>query len=564
MIREKITDPWREVSWDEAIKYAADRFKAVQAKYGKGSIGGITSSRTTNEEVYVVQRMVRAAFGNNNVDTCARVCHSPTGYGLKQTFGEVRRHAGLQERRQVRRHHGHRRQPDRRPSGVRLAHEEAPARRRQASSSSIRAAPTSCAAPHVEADYHLQLQSEHQRRRAQRDDPRHRHRGPRSTAASSPRVATRTTTPAGRSSSRIPSTRPKRWKTITGVPAEQIRGAARLFATGGNAAIYYGLGVTEHSQGSTTVMAMANLAMVTGNIGHEGVGVNPLRGQNNVQGSCDMGSFPHEFPGYRHVSNEATRKLFEKEWRVELSGEPGLRIPNMFDEAAERHLQGPVRARRGHRPVRSQHPPRRARARVAGHRRRAGSVPERDGGLRARLLPRHVVPREGRHLHQRRAPREPRASGDAREAGHGRVGDRLPPRHRHGLPDDVHVGRRHHGRDRPHHADLQEHLVQAARRARQRAVAVRRRGAGRHPDHAHRGVHARQGPLHADRVRADAGALQPQLPAHPHHRPHPQPVQRRRPDAAHRERHLVSRRTSSRCIRAMPRCVASRTARWPR
>ena len=98
MIREKITDPWREVSWDEAIKFAADRFKAVQAKYGRGSIGGITSSRTTNEEVYVVQRMVRAAFGNNNVDTCARVCHSPTGYGLKQTFGES---AGTQDFKSV-------------------------------------------------------------------------------------------------------------------------------------------------------------------------------------------------------------------------------------------------------------------------------------------------------------------------------------------------------------------------------------------------------------------------------------------------------------------------------
>src|SRR6185436_20035055 len=98
MIREKITDPWREVSWDEAIKYAADRFKAVQAKHGKGSIGGITSSRTTNEEVYVVQRMIRAAFGNNNVDTCARVCHSPTGYGLKQTFGES---AGTQDFKSV-------------------------------------------------------------------------------------------------------------------------------------------------------------------------------------------------------------------------------------------------------------------------------------------------------------------------------------------------------------------------------------------------------------------------------------------------------------------------------
>ena len=131
-----------------------------------------------------------------------------------------------------------------------------------------------------------------------------------------------------------PKHSPEAMEPITGVPAEEVRAAARLYATGGNAAIYYGLGVTEHSQGSTMVMAMANLAMVTGNIGHDGVGVNPLRGQNNVQGSCDMGSFPHEFPGYRHVSNEATRKLFEKVWKVELSGEPGLRIPNMFDAAS--------------------------------------------------------------------------------------------------------------------------------------------------------------------------------------------------------------------------------------
>src|SRR5947209_19743916 len=99
---------------------------------------------------------------------------------------------------------------------------------------------------------------------------------------------------------------------ITGVPAEDIRGAARLFATGGNGAIYYGLGVTEHSQGSTAVMAIANLAMVTGNIGRPGVGVNPLRGQNNVQGSCDMGSFPHELSGYRHISEDATRHMFEQ------------------------------------------------------------------------------------------------------------------------------------------------------------------------------------------------------------------------------------------------------------
>jgi len=126
----------------------------------------------------------------------------------------------------------------------------------------------------------------------------------------------------------------------TGVAAELVRGAARMYAGAPNGAIYYGLGVTEHSQGSTMVMAIANLAMATGNLGREGVGVNPLRGQNNVQGSCDMGSFPHEFSGYRHVSDPAVRGLFEGEWGVPLLGEPGLRLPNMFEAALDGSFKG--------------------------------------------------------------------------------------------------------------------------------------------------------------------------------------------------------------------------------
>jgi formate dehydrogenase major subunit len=126
----------------------------------------------------------------------------------------------------------------------------------------------------------------------------------------------------------------------TGVSAADIRGAARLFASVPNAAIYYGLGVSEHAQGSTMVMGIANLAMCTGNIGREGVGVNPLRGQNNVQGSCDMGSFPHELPGYRHVSDPAVRKLFNEAWGIEVQPDPGLRIPNMFDAAVAGEFKG--------------------------------------------------------------------------------------------------------------------------------------------------------------------------------------------------------------------------------
>jgi formate dehydrogenase major subunit len=137
-----------------------------------------------------------------------------------------------------------------------------------------------------------------------------------------------------------PANSPEAFEAVTGVPAADVRAAARLYAGAPNAAIYYGLGVTEHSQGSTMVMGMANLAMATGNIGREGVGVNPLRGQNNVQGACDMGSFPHELSGYRHVSDGGARDIFEGLWGVGIGGEPGLRIPNMFAAARDGSFKG--------------------------------------------------------------------------------------------------------------------------------------------------------------------------------------------------------------------------------
>lgn len=170
---------------------------------------------------------------------------------------------------------------------------------------------------------------------------------------------------------------PEATEPYTGVPAAEVRAAARLFATGGNGAIYYGLGVTEHSRGSTTVMAIANLAMATGNIGRPGVGVNPLRGQNNVQGSCDMGSFPHEFSGYRHVGDDATRHVFEMIWGVALDHEPGLRIPNMLMARCMVISRG-LCARRRYRPFRSQHPVRHRRFGRDGMCCRPGFVLERE------------------------------------------------------------------------------------------------------------------------------------------------------------------------------------------
>jgi formate dehydrogenase major subunit len=338
MIRKHITDEWREVSWEEAIGYAASEIRRIQGKYGRNSVGGITSSRCTNEETFLVQKLVRAAFGNNNVDTCARVCHSPTGYGLKSTIGES---AGTQEFISVMK------------SDVIMVIGANPTdghpvfasqmkRRLRQGAKLIIVDPRQTGlvrSPHVTADIHLQLL-------------------PGTNVALinalSHVIVTERLTQEAFVAERCepesyvkwkafvaqPKNSPEATEGITGVPADLVRKAARLYATAGNGSIYYGLGVTEHSQGTTMVIGIANLAMATGNLGREGVGVNPLRGQNNVQGSCDMGSFPHEFSGYRHVSDTAVRSSFESAWGVSLDPEPGLRIPNMFEAS----LDGTFRA----------------------------------------------------------------------------------------------------------------------------------------------------------------------------------------------------------------------------
>lgn len=338
MIRESIDDEWKVVSWDEAISFAADKLRIIQAEFGVDAIGGITSSRCTNEEVYVVQKMVRAAFGTNNVDTCARVCHSPTGYGLKQTFGTS---AGTQDFKSVE-------QSDvimvigANPTDAHPVFASRMKRRLREGAELIVVDPRTIdlvRSAHIEASHHLQLM-------------------PGTNVAivnamchvvasegliDRDFVAERCDVDSFRAWEEfisLPENSPEALEGATGVPADQVRAAARAYAAARNGAIYYGLGVTEHSQGSTMVMAMANLAMATGNIGREGVGVNPLRGQNNVQGSCDMGSFPHEFSGYRHVSDSTVREQFEALWGVPMRPDPGMRIPNMLDAATVGEFKG--------------------------------------------------------------------------------------------------------------------------------------------------------------------------------------------------------------------------------
>ena len=333
MLRERITDPWREVSWDEAIARVAAEFRRIQAAHGRGAVGAITSSRCTDEETYLVQKLVRAGFGNNNIDTCARVCHSPTGYGLKTTLGTS---AGTNDFDSV--DHtdvvlviganptdGH---------PVFASHLK---RRLREGAKLIVIDPRRIdlvRMPHVEATCHLPIR-------------------PGTNVAVLDAMAHVIVTEGLLNEAYVrercepdafadwaafvsePRNSPEEVEKVSGVPAALIRDAARLYATGGRAAIYYGLGVTEHSQGSTAVMGLANLAMATGNIGFPGTGVNPLRGQNNVQGSCDMGSFPHELPAYRHISDPGVRAIYERVWGVTLDPEPGLRIPNMLDAAQD-------------------------------------------------------------------------------------------------------------------------------------------------------------------------------------------------------------------------------------
>lgn len=338
MIRESIDEPWQQVDWDEAVDFAANKIKTIQKTYGKNAVGGITSSRCTNEETYLVQKLVRAAFGNNNVDTCARVCHSPTGYGLKTTLGES---AGTQTFDSVEK-------SDviivigANPTDAHPVFASRMKRRLREGAQLIVVDPRRIdlvKSPHISSEHHLNLLPgtnvavlnalAHVIIREGLEDESF--------------IASRCEDQAFMEWKDFISeakNSPEAMAEVTGVSADRLIAAARLYGSAQNGAIYYGLGVTEHSQGSTAVMAIANLAMLTGNLGREGVGVNPLRGQNNVQGSCDMGSFPHELPGYRHVSIDSVRALFEQQWGVEIENQPGLRIPNMFDAAVTGSFKG--------------------------------------------------------------------------------------------------------------------------------------------------------------------------------------------------------------------------------
>jgi formate dehydrogenase major subunit len=338
MVRDGIDQPWREVGWDEAFRFAARRLQDIQAHHGVRSIGAISSSRCTNEEIWLVQKLARAVFGNNNVDNCARICHSPTQFGLSATvgWGAASQHFDSILKADVIMVVGANPTEGHPVFGSLLK------RRVRQGAKLIVIDPRrteTVRSPHVEASVHLALR-------------------PGTNVAVLDSIA-HVIVREGLFDEAFVRARCEWeefevWRDLVGsdryapevigpqagLDPRDIRRAARLYAGGPNSAIYYGLGVTEHSQGSTGVMCLGNLSLACGMLGREGVGVNPLRGQGNVQGGSCLGSWPHVFSGYRFVTDNEVRAGFESDWGVPLDAEPGLRLPNMFDAALTGHFRG--------------------------------------------------------------------------------------------------------------------------------------------------------------------------------------------------------------------------------
>ena len=338
LIRTTIDEPWRSVSWPEAIEYAAKGLRRVQETYGRASVGAISSSRCTNEEIFLTQKFARAVLGNNNIDNCARICHSPTQFGLSATvgWGAASQHFDSVLKADVIMVVGAN------PTEGHPVFGSLMKRRIRQGAKLIVIDPReteSVKSPHLKADVHLALRPG--TNVAVLDSISHV-------------IVREKLYDQNFIRARCEWHEFENWAALVGsdcyapevigplaaVDPQAIRRAAHLYAGGPNSAIYYGLGVTEHSQGSTGVMCLGNLTLACGMVGREGVGVNPLRGQGNVQGGSCLGSWPHVFSGYRFVTDDAVRASFEKDWGVTLDPEPGLRLPNMFDAALTGHFRG--------------------------------------------------------------------------------------------------------------------------------------------------------------------------------------------------------------------------------
>jgi len=337
LLRENLKEDFREVSMDEALDFIAKKFIQIKEKYSKYALAALASSRCTNEEVFLVQKLVRCAFENNNIDNCARVCHMPTGFALGSAFGTGAGTADIESLK-------------------------------KSDCVMIVGSNTTHAHP-VVGSLIKQLAIEGKKvividpRKIDLVDQPHIHSlhlqiKPGTNVALLNAIAY-TIVKEKLYDKNFIETRcdlesfklwldfissdensPRNVSDIVGVEEELIVKAAIEFATSSKATIVYGLGVTEHTYGSSGVFCLTNLAMLCGFIGKEGCGVSPLRGQNNVQGASDMGAFPTVFTFYRHISDEKTRRQFESIWQKTLDTNVGLTIPQMFQAAIDGKLKG--------------------------------------------------------------------------------------------------------------------------------------------------------------------------------------------------------------------------------
>lgn len=314
---------FEEATWDEAYDYIAANLGRIKAEHGGNAVGGISSARCTNEENYLMQKFIRTVFGTNNIDACARVCHSPTAWGMQKAFG-----TGAATNSVI----------DLQYTECILVIGANPTEGHPVTGSKIKqramkGVPLIIIDPReIElvpyAKHHLQLRP--------------------GTNVALLDMFAYYIWEAGKIDRKFITERCENWEAfeeglrgldldelerIHGVPREQVKAAALEYAGASAAMAFHGLGVTEHSHGSKTVMTIADLAMMTGNIGRPGVGVNPLRGQNNVQGAADMGCQPHQGAGYLAVNDPEVHRLYEEFYGVHLSDQIGWKIPQMYEAA---------------------------------------------------------------------------------------------------------------------------------------------------------------------------------------------------------------------------------------
>ena len=320
-----------EASWDEALSLVADRFTAIKNEHGPDALAGLSSAKCTNEENYLFQKLVRGTFGTNNVDHCARLCHASTVAGLVRAFGSGAMTNSIDELE-------HADCIFVTGSNTTEAHPVLALR--------IKWAVQQHGAKLIVADPRaidlVRFARLHVRQRCGTDVALFNAMMQVIIAedlADMEFVASRT---EGFDEVRtcVEACTPEWAETITGIPAEQIREAARLYAGAERASIVYSMGITQHTTGTDNVLALAGLAMLTGNVGRESTGVNPLRGQNNVQGACDLGALPNVYPGYQRVDDPAARSKFEDAWGVPLSDRPGLTLTEIVNGAGEGTVRG--------------------------------------------------------------------------------------------------------------------------------------------------------------------------------------------------------------------------------